>query len=122
MNSRLLLFIQIQLLGLIHILHFPMDMVFLVTVRQIQSKKIDSDDSLMLDMGTIEAEASMFGQPIHIRLASVIVGCRLIGQPHFMSTSIDLISALMKVRQNTVLIWQNLFFVRNDFSFYVRSV
>ena len=50
-----------------------------------------------LDMGTIEAEASMFGQPIHIRLASVIIGCRLVGQPHFMSTSIDLISALMKV-------------------------
>jgi aconitase A len=50
-----------------------------------------------LDMGTIEAEAVMFGQPIHIRLASVIIGCRLVGQPHFMSTSIDLISALMKV-------------------------
>ena len=39
----------------------------------------------------------MFGQPIHIRLASVIIGCRLIGQPHFLSTSTDLISALMKV-------------------------
>ena len=39
----------------------------------------------------------MFGQPIHIRLASVIIGCRLIGQPHFMSTPSDLISALMKV-------------------------
>lgn len=48
-------------------------------------------------MGTIEAESAMFGQPIHIRLASVIIGCRLVGQPHFMSTSIDLISALMKV-------------------------
>jgi aconitate hydratase len=47
-------------------------------------------------MGTIEAEAAMFGQPIQIRLSSVIIGCRLIGQPHFMSTSIDLISALMK--------------------------
>jgi aconitase A len=41
----------------------------------------------------------MFGQPIPIRLASIIVGCRLIGQPHFMSTSTDLISALMKVGQ-----------------------
>ena len=50
-----------------------------------------------LDMGTIEAEAAMFGQPIHIRLASVIIGCRFVGQPHFMSTSIDLISAVMKV-------------------------
>jgi aconitase A len=48
-------------------------------------------------MGTIEAEAVMFGQPIHIRLSSVIIGCRVIGQPHFMSTSIDIISALMKV-------------------------
>lgn len=48
-------------------------------------------------MGTIEAETVMFGQPIHLRLSSVIIGCRLIGQPHFMSTSIDLISALMKV-------------------------
>ncbi len=52
---------------------------------------------MILDMGTIEAEAAMFGQPIHIRLSSIIIGCRLIGQPHFMSTSIDLISALMKV-------------------------
>ena len=51
----------------------------------------------ILDMGTIEAEAAMFGQPIHIRLSSVIIGCRLVGQPHFMSTSIDLISAIMKV-------------------------
>jgi aconitate hydratase len=51
---------------------------------------------LSYNMGTIEAEAAMFGQPIQIRLSSVIIGCRLIGQPHFMSTSIDLISALMK--------------------------
>ncbi len=56
--------------------------------------------SNVLDMGTIEAEAAMFGQPINIRLASVIIGCRLVGQPHFMSTSIDLISALMKVCKN----------------------
>jgi aconitase A len=52
---------------------------------------------VVLDMGTIEAEAAMFGQPVHIRLASVIIGCRFVGQPHFMSTSIDLISAVMKV-------------------------
>ncbi|CAF4527008.1 unnamed protein product [Rotaria sp. Silwood2] len=51
---------------------------------------------LSYNMGTIEAEAAMFGQPIHIRLASVVIGCRLVGQPHFMSTSTDLISALMK--------------------------
>jgi aconitase A len=48
-------------------------------------------------MGTIEAEAAMFGQPISIRLASVVIGCRLVGQPHLMSSSTDLISALMKV-------------------------
>jgi len=48
-------------------------------------------------MGTIEAEAAMFGQAIPIRLSSIIIGCRLVRQPHFMSTSIDLISALMKV-------------------------
>lgn len=81
-----------------------MDLVSLVTVRTISKKKISSDDTLMLDMGTIEAETSMFGQPIHIRLASVIIGCRFIGQPHFMSTSIDLISALMKVGHNSVCI------------------
>ncbi|CAF0901250.1 unnamed protein product [Adineta ricciae] len=51
---------------------------------------------LSYNMGTIEAEAAMFGQPIHIRLASVIIGCRFVGQPHFMLTSIDLISAVMK--------------------------
>ncbi|CAF3899779.1 unnamed protein product [Adineta steineri] len=51
---------------------------------------------LSYNMGTIEAEAAMFGQPIPIRLASVIIGCRFVGQPHFMSTSIDLISAIMK--------------------------
>ncbi|CAF3990680.1 unnamed protein product [Rotaria magnacalcarata] len=50
----------------------------------------------VLNMGTIEAETAMFGQPINIRLASVVIGCRLVGQPHFMSTSTDLISALMK--------------------------
>jgi len=51
---------------------------------------------LSFNMGTIEAEAAMFGQAIPIRLSSIIIGCRLVGQPHFMSTSIDLISALMK--------------------------
>ncbi|CAF4842299.1 unnamed protein product, partial [Rotaria socialis] len=51
---------------------------------------------LSYNMGTIEAETAMFGQPINIRLASVVIGCRLVGQPHFMSTSTDLISALMK--------------------------
>jgi aconitate hydratase len=50
---------------------------------------------LSYNMGTIEAEAAMFGQPVHIPLASVIIGCRFVGQPHFMSTSIDLISAVM---------------------------
>lgn len=55
---------------------------------------------LSYNVGTIEAENAMFGQPIQIRLASVIIGCRLIGQPHFMSTPSDLISALMKfIRQ-----------------------
>ncbi|CAF3339350.1 unnamed protein product [Rotaria sp. Silwood1] len=51
---------------------------------------------LSYNIGTIEAEAAMFGQPIHIRLASIVIGCRLVGQPHFMSTSTDLISALIK--------------------------
>ena len=58
---------------------------------------------IRLDIGTIEAETAMFGQPIHIPLASVIIGCRLVGEPHFMSTSIDLISALMKVTRGTCL-------------------
>lgn len=60
-----------------------------------------------LDTGTIETEVAMFGQPISIRLSSVIIGCRLIGQPHFMSTAVDLISALMKVK----LIFYSLCFV-----------
>lgn len=64
---------------------------------------------LEIDVGTIEAETAMFGQPIQIRLASVILGCRLIGQPHFMSTSGDLISALMKVRSSSCV---NCWFLR----------
>lgn len=69
-------------------------------------------------MGTIEAEASMFGQPIPIRLASVIVGCRIVGQPHFMSTSIDLISALMKVGRELFISSKRKRF--SSLSFFVR--
>jgi len=74
-----------------------MDLAYWVLVNE---KKISRDLEIKivcLDMGTIEAEAAMFGQAIPIRLSSIIIGCRLVGQPHFMSTSIDLISALMKV-------------------------
>jgi len=75
-----------------------MDMVYLVIVNQSNYFRfLFLNIERILDMGTIEAEAVMFGQPIHIRLSSVIIGCRVVGQPHFMSTSIDLISALMKV-------------------------
>jgi len=71
-------------------------MVYLVIVNKLNYFVL-LNIKRILDMGTIEAEAIMFGQPIHIRLSSVIIGCRVIGQPHFMSTSIDIISALMKV-------------------------